>query len=95
MTMKVCKRKIASLHGLLEVERTEQPPVILFALQPQRMGDRLEIRMEAFIRFDALPEAVREQVREVTDDCSRAEMMEGMHADTLAEMTIGDQEGEK
>jgi len=92
---KVYKRKIASLHGILEVERTEQPPVILFALQPQDSGGRMAIRLEAFVRLDALPEAVREQVREVAESCSRTEVVAGLHADTLAEMNIGDQEGEK
>ncbi len=81
------KRKVESLHGLINVERVEEPPhgvffVIREAVTTGADGvPEMRANMEVFVRESVLPAELRKQIREVL----RTLPMPKMSAETQAE----------
>jgi hypothetical protein len=86
------KRKVESLHGVIEVVRAEEPPRVVFALikgvpttgadgVPEQHAD-----LEFFVRLKTLSTEIQKQVRdEIRGRRTTEEVVAGMHPDTRAE----------
>lgn len=95
-------RKLVSLHGLLQPERLEDPPDMLFAIvldpeapEPDPLKGSpvsVSLTIESFVKLSALPPELSNSIREYLR--SREVPPRRLHKDTLAEVEESKKSGD-
>lgn len=92
------KRRIDSLHGMIEVARMEEPPHGIFCVIRERVVGgadgvpEMRSNMEVFVRESVLPPKLRKQIREAIRELPMPKMgpetqaeYDAKHADLVAD----------
>lgn len=91
-----CRRSVESLHGVIEVEREEVPPNIVFVFVKQEEFNsvklhivdgvpRIVIDCEMFVRMNSLSDEIQEAVKNELREMKSFNINE-LHPDTAKEL---------